>query len=566
MNTSDLATFKNLVTGAGRSLIPMVRLLMGDSLTPVLAYRRLVQPDPRMAPSFLLESVVGGDRVGRYSYLGAQPCAQVIARGHEVQYIDSLRPNRSRQHHSRDPLREMAQITQRCRPVRIDGLPDFAGGWVGFAGYDVVRYLEGEKLLQPPPDDRKLPDLHMGLYRQIVAFDHVHKTILVITHVMPEEHGSATDAFEAGHHQLDQLVQRIETPRPPSRFSGQAHAELPVGRVDLSSPPTPLSASNMGEGGYQAAVIKAKQHIAAGDIFQVVPSQRFARMTKADPFDIYRALRIVNPSPYMYYLQIQGGMLVGSSPEILCRVHGRDVTTRPLAGTRPRGKDQAEDQRLEAQLLADPKERAEHIMLVDLGRNDVGRVSQPGSIQLPQVMAVERYSHVMHISSTVTGSLKDGYTCWDALQHTLPVGTVSGAPKVRAMQIIDDLEPTRRGPYAGAVGYVDFVGDMDMAIALRTMVITPAVAADTLVSEGFNPSGQGIDPTVTEQKQCDGHAECGHDGSYSWRVDIQVGAGIVADSDPDAEHQETLSKAAALTKAVDLAETAFAREIAPDKS
>ena len=366
--TDDLATFKALATPHGpRSLIPMVRLLMADSLTPVLAYRRLVQPDPRMAPSFLLESVVGGDRVGRYSYLGAQPCAQVIARGHDVHYIDALEPDRSRQYHSHDPLREMAHITRHWNPIRVKDQPDFAGGWVGYAGYDVIRYLEGEKLPHPPPDDRQLPDLHMGLYRQIVAFDHVHKTIVAVTHVRLDEHGSIEDAYEAGQRQLDELVQRIETPRPPDRPDERVKSELPVGRVDLTTPPTPLPASNMGEGGYQGAVVKAKQHIAAGDIFQVVPSQRFTRLTRADPFDIYRSLRIVNPSPYMFYLQIQGGMLVGSSPEILCRVHDRRVTTRPLAGTRRRGKDQAEDQQLETQLLADPKERAEHIMLVDLG-------------------------------------------------------------------------------------------------------------------------------------------------------------------------------------------------------
>ena len=268
-----------------------------------------------------------------------------------------------------------------------------------------------------------------------------------------------------------------------------------MGQIDLNSPPPKLPVSNIGQGGYQRAVERAKQYIAAGDVFQVVPSQRFELRTDADPFDIYRALRVVNPSPYMFYLQIEGGMLVGSSPEILCRVHDGVVTSRPLAGTRRRGHDGEEDRALEAELLADPKERAEHVMLVDLGRNDVGRVSTPATVELPEVMAVERYSHVMHISSTVTGRLGEGRTCWDALRYTLPVGTVSGAPKVRAMQIIDELEPTRRGPYAGAVGYADFAGNMDMAIALRTMVITPAAASgdgsETNTVGGWRTSRRG---------------------------------------------------------------------------
>jgi len=312
------------------------------------------------------------------------------------------------------------------------------------------------------------------------------------------------------------LVERIET--PPSIKPG--HPELPPGVIDLKAPPPTLPPSNMGEGGYQDAVRKAKQYIAAGDIFQVVPSQRFEMKTQADPFEIYRALRIVNPSPYMCYLQIEGAVLVASSPEILCRVQDGEVTNRPLAGTRRRGHTAQEDKALEAELLADAKEIAEHVMLVDLGRNDVGRVAKPGTIELPALMTVERYSHVMHISSTVTGKLLPGKTCWDALQVTLPVGTVSGAPKIRAMQIIDEFEPTKRGPYAGALGCADFAGNLDMAIALRTLVAMPGDA------------GQ-------------------------WIVHLQAGGGIVAESDPDAEHQETVNKAAALAKAVDLAERAF---------
>jgi len=512
----DFASFKTLADKRQGNLIPMYRQLFGDQLTPVLAYRRLVRADDRMAPSFLLESVVGGDRVGRYSFMAAQPIAQIVARDRQVRYVDGTDAGKSRDYHAEDPLMEMDRLTRKWKLVRVQGLPDFTGGWVGYAGYDTVRYLEGEKLPSPPKDDRGLPDMHMALYRDIVAFDHVQKTVLVITHVLLDEHASLEDAYAYGQKSLDALVRRIETPPVPPEIP-----ELAIGTVELKSAPPRLPASNMGEGGYQNAVRKAKEYIGAGDIFQVVPSQRFELKTKADPFDIYRSLRVVNPSPYMFYVQIEGGMLVGSSPEILCRVHEGVIVNRPLAGTRRRGATEAEDKALEVELLADPKERAEHIMLVDLGRNDVGRVAVPGTIELPHVMIVERYSHVMHLSSTVTGTMRPGLSCWDALRVALPVGTVSGAPKVRAMQIIDELEPTRRGPYAGAVGYVDFAGNMDTCIALRTMVAMPT------------------------------------DEPGLWKVHLQAGGGIVADSDPDAEHQETVNKAAAMAKAVAMAESAF---------
>ncbi len=516
----SMASFTQLAAGGKGNIIPMYRCLMSDQLTPVIVYRRLVRPDDRMAPSFLLESVEGGDRVARYSFVGAQPTTEVIAYGHEIEMFDN-RGYRS-EYRSEDPLGQMRLITADWQMARdeqgqgVGGLPDFTGGWVGFAGYDTVRYLEGEKLGEGPEDDRGLPDVHMCLYRQVIAFDHVQKTVLVVTNVNLDDHEDVASAYEAGSEELEVLVGRIQS--QPAIKSGSV--EIAVGEVDLDTAGPKLGVSNMELGGYQRAVEKAKAYIGGGDIFQVVPSQRFEMMTGADPFEIYRALRVVNPSPYMFYLQIRGGMLVGSSPEILCRVENGCVTNKPLAGTRRRGVDQAEDLALEAELLGDPKERAEHIMLLDLGRNDVGRVSELGSVSWPCVMEVERYSHVMHISSTVTGRLLGGMDCWDALKFALPVGTVSGAPKVRAMQIIDQLEPTRRGPYGGAVGYADFVGNMDMAIALRTMVIMPT-------DEGL------------------------------WRVHLQAGAGVVADSDADSEHQETVNKAAALAKAVDLAEKAF---------
>ncbi len=518
-NIPDFKTFTDLAKQASApgQVIPVFRRLMSDQLTPVLAYRRLVRPDERMAPSFLLESVIGGDRQGRYSFLGTNPAAQVIARRNTVQYLDHENPANSRSYECPDPLRDLANYSESYKTIRVPGLPDFTGGWVGCVTYDAVRYLEGEKLPNPPADDRNIPDIHMQLYKDMVIFDNVQKCVLVVTHVEPALYDSLDDGYQEANDRLEDLVERMET--PAVTFAGQ---ELPAGDIDLESPPPPMPASNMGEGGYQKCVVDGKEFIMAGDIFQFVPSQRFDLVCDADPFDIYRALRVVNPSPYMFYMQIQGCILVGASPEILCRVQDGVVTNRPLAGTRHRGKTETEDKALEEELLADPKDQSEHIMLVDLGRNDVGRVAQPGTIELPRIMNVERYSHVMHISSTVTGKLRDDCTCWDALQMALPVGTVSGAPKVRAMQIIDDMEPTRRGPYAGAVGYADFAGNMDMALALRTMVVMPR-----------------------------------EDGQ--WNVYIQVGAGIVADSDPDAEHQETVNKAAAMAKAVKIASEAFGR-------
>ena len=515
----DPTTFHTLASEAsGTRLIPLYRRLFSDTLTPVLAYRRLVRPDARGAPSFLFESVEGGTHAARYSFLGAQPAVEVVAYGRRVTIRDHQRgaAQPERTFACDQPLAEMDRITAAWQVVDVPGLPDFTGGWVGFAGYDTVRYAEGEQLSEPAEDDRGLPDMHMQLYRDVVAFDHVQKCVLVVTQVLLHPGDEVGPAYCRGQERLDRLVDRLAVPAAGPAGGGE---ELAAGHIDLAAPAPPLPAGTMGEGGYQDAVRRAKDYIAAGDIFQVVPSQRFRVQTQADPFDIYRALRVINPSPYMAYLQIEGGVLVASSPEILCRVKDGQVVNRPLAGTRKRGADPGQDQVLEQALRADPKDTAEHVMLVDLGRNDIGRVSVPGTVQMPALMQVERYSHVMHLSSTVTGQLRPGMSCWDALRCTLPVGTVSGAPKVRAMQIIDELEPVKRGPYAGALGYADFAGGMDMAIALRTMVVMPA--------------GTG------------------------WSVDIQAGAGVVADSDPEMEYQETVNKAAALARAVQLAEEAL---------
>ena len=545
--------FEPLFCAGGAVLVPMVRRLLSDTLTPVTAYRRLVRPDARLAPSFLFESVVDGSRVGRYSFLGARPAMEVIARGHRVELRDHREPGRSRSFDSDDPLAEMDRITGGVG-LAGDGAafpgaggggvrPDFTGGWVGYAGYDTVRYLEGDKLASPPPDDRGLPDLHMQLYIDVVAFDHVQKTLLLITHVRCDEHDDAAAGYAAGVERLDALAERLLHGDDPP---------LPGRHVPLKAAAPTLPTSNLGEGGYQRAVEACKRYIGAGDAFQIVPSQRFELRTKADPFDVYRALRVVNPSPYMFYLQVDGAVLVGSSPEILVRVKGGVATSRPLAGTRRRGATPEEDRALEEELKADPKDRAEHIMLVDLHRNDIGRIAAPGSVELHGLMHVERYSHVMHLSSEVRGKLREGLTAWDALRVSLPVGTVSGAPKVRAMQIIDELEAARRGPYGGAVGYADFAGDMDTCIALRTMVMMPAEAG------GDRGSGIGVQQERKSTAASSGSPEPRTPNPEPfWTVHLQAGGGIVADSDPDAEHEETVNKAAALARAVELAEMMF---------
>jgi anthranilate synthase component 1 len=409
----------------------------------------------------------------------------------------------------------------------------FLGGWVGFAGYDTVRYAEPEKLnpSRAPRDDRHLPDLHFAFYDGVVVFDHVDKVVHAIR--LLEAPPSASDAdlssrYDQAAAALERRVTDLQTHCKP----------LASGRMGPRPATTAPLKSNLTREQHASMLARAMDYIRAGDIFQVVLGQRFERRSKVDPFDVYRALRAVNPSPYMVYMQSQGCILVASSPEILCRVRGaptvpggassRIVTNRPLAGTRKRGSTPEEDAALERELLADPKETAEHIMLVDLGRNDVGRVAIPGTINIPARLAIERYSHVMHISSTVTGELRPDLDCWDALRAALPVGTISGAPKIRAMQIIDELEPVRRGPYGGGMGYVGLDGDMDIALALRTMVVPTAMRS---------PDG-------------------------SWMYHLQAAGGIVADSQAEPEYMETVNKAAALARAIEVAEEAFKEPLA----
>jgi anthranilate synthase component 1 len=398
-----------------------------------------------------------------------------------------------------DPLSYLRDRLVGHSVASLPGLPPFVGGAIGFAGYDVIRYVED--LPHPPNDDRKLPDLDFGFYDLLVVFDNVNKTVLVIRLVaVPngQEIHALRLAYQQAEEDLNKVIEKLSRPLHQTALDD----------IELTTKIDSIPQSNFSKEEFEKAVHKCRDYILAGDIFQVVLSQRFEVEAECDPFEIYRTLRVVNPSPFMFFVRTPSCTLIGSSPEVMCRVHDRVVTVRPLAGTRPRGKTREEDRRLAEELLADPKERAEHVMLVDLGRNDIGRVAKFGSVELSDLLIVEHYSHVMHISSNVNGKLRDDMDAMDAFKSCLPAGTVSGAPKVRAMEIIDELEPTRRGPYAGAVGYFDYRGNMDTCITLRTMVV------------------------------CNGN------------IYIQAGAGLVADSDPASEYQETVNKARALLTAV----------------
>ena len=494
----SLDDFMELARNA--SLIPVYRELIGDTLTPVSAFCKIQEGDW----AFLFESVIGGERLGRYSFLGSGPFLRFQAYDRRVQIQETVAgPARTPnlvETQDPDPFRLLEQKLSRFRTPHLAGLPRFCGGAVGYAGYDTVRYVEN--LPNAPPDDRHLPDLCFAFYDRMVIFDHINKTVAAVAHAHVDPRDPVS-SYRAACAQVDRLVERLQ----------QGVADLQLTDIARVGQTQRAFRSNFEPRAFEQAVEKCKEYIKAGDIFQVVLSQRLQTETTARSFDIYRTLRVVNPSPFMFYLKAGPLCLVGSSPEIMTRVEGDRVTIRPLAGTRPRGRTEEEDDVLAAELLADPKERAEHIMLVDLGRNDVGRVARFGTVQLSDVMMVERYSHVMHICSNVTGRLREGKTALDALRACLPAGTLSGAPKVRAMEIIDELEPHRRGPYGGAVGYIDFSGNMDTCIALRTMVLKGQTAY------------------------------------------LQAGAGIVADSIPKKEREETLNKAMVLLRALDIAET-----------
>ncbi len=521
----------NARTGADETIvIPVAIRVLADQLTPVLAYRRLVSRDQRTAPSFLLESVENGNQQGRYSILGAHPVIEFSAQSHAIRVVDhELGTDDS--YPSDDPLADLRKLSAgwsyHAPQTAIDRglLPDCVlGGWFGYSAYDSVRYAEPKKLSfdHAPADDRNLPEVSFGFYDELVVFDHVEKLVHLVKLVRITPDQDPSQRYDDAMGALDALATQVQEHSKP----------LSLGRVHSTAPsknePMPC---NISRDEHASMIERAKEYIEAGDIFQVVLGHRFERRAHADPFDVYRSLRAVNPSPYMVYMQTGGCILVASSPEILCRVrndeHGNAVVTnRPLAGTRRRGRTPEDDLAMERDLLNDPKEIAEHAMLVDLGRNDVGVVAQPGSIELSKLMSIERYSHVMHISSTVTGIIREGLDCWDALRAALPVGTISGAPKVRAMQIIDELEHVRRGPYGGGLGWVSLDKQMDIALALRTMVVPIDRFDET------NPDG-------------------------AWEYHIQAAGGIVADSVPDLEFKETVNKAAALGAAIDLAARAF---------
>ena len=460
------------------NLIPVYAEVLADAETPVSAYQKL----QKTGPSFLLESVEGGENIGRYSFLGANPRTVIrVAKG------------------DADALRSVEAEMAKFRPVTVPGLPRFTGGAVGFLGYEYIHQIE-PSVSQPDRNDLGTPALCFMITDTILIFDRVSQTIKVVSNAHIET-GKPEAAYDQAAAQIERLLSQLAQPIPQRPLEFQRDPALPAVTSNLTRPR------------YTEMIASAQEYIKAGDIIQVVLAQRFATQTQAAPLDIYRALRSINPSPYMFLLDFGDFQLVGASPEVHVRCEDRHVEIRPIAGTRWRGKTPDEDLRLEKELLADEKERAEHLMLVDLARNDIGRVCDFGSVKVDEFMTIERYSHVMHIVSNVTGQLQAAHNAYDLMRATFPAGTVSGAPKVRAMQIISELEATQRGPYAGAVGYFGFTGNLDSCITLRTALLKNGTAY------------------------------------------VQAGGGIVADSDADYEFNETVNKSKAMLKAIALAET-----------
>jgi len=469
------------------NLIPVYKEIIADMETPVSAFKKI-----EGEYSYLLESVEGGEKIGRYSFLGSNPILMVRSKGRNIEVISKGKLRKF----TGDPIGTLKKILSSYNPVKIKGLPRFHGGLVGYLGYDIVRHLE--KLPDKNPDDLKLPDMQFLLTDTILAFDHINHKISIISNVLVE--GDPGKAYVAALKKIDALEKKLTGPAKG------------LGEMELGKEKKLRIASNFTKAEFEGKVSRAKKHVENGDVIQVVLSQRFTAKIKGDTFKIYRILRALNPSPYMYYLKFKDVRLIGTSPEVMVRLDDRTATIRPIAGTRKRGSTQAEDLKLEKELLADEKEKAEHIMLVDLGRNDLGRVCEFNSIKINQLMAVERYSHVMHIVSDISGKLKPDKDAFDLISASFPAGTVTGAPKVRAMEIIDELENIRRGPYAGAVGYFSFYGDLDTCINIRTILVK---------------------------------------GSAAY---VQAGAGIVADSVPAREYEETINKAKAMLKAVELSQ------------
>ena len=515
---------------AGRgNLFPLVGEMSADVLTPVAAFLRLAADRPR---GFLLETVEGGQRLGRYSFLGCDPTR--VVREPRLSGLSRREGG---------PLSSLRSVMRTSRPIPLEDLPPFTGGWVGALSYDAVRAIE--RLPDDAHDDLGTPDLEAGLYDAIVAFDHLRQRVQIIVNLSLEDEGGVAGAYEKAHDRIarmaarlagDQIVPRSGPGEALGRFPVRSSAREAAGRLATESrdahqetmgephssatnegfphaaEASPVSGANISEEDYRRIVSEAKEEIARGEIFQVVLSRRIARAFHGSPFSVYRALRSINPSPYTYYLRHGDRAAAGASPEMLVRVRGRRLELRPIAGTRPRGADAAADRELARALTGDAKENAEHLMLVDLGRNDAGRVSRAGSVEVVRFRELERYSHVMHLVSAVESELAEGFDAFDALLASFPAGTVTGAPKVRAMEIIDRLEPTRRGAYAGAVFYCGFDGSLDSAIAIRQISLHGGMAY------------------------------------------VQAGAGIVADSDPEAELRETQAKARAALAALDRAE------------
>ncbi|MCX7597814.1 MAG: anthranilate synthase component I [Armatimonadetes bacterium] len=496
MYVPDYESFARLAEKG--NLVPVYREILSDLDTPVSAFLKLRQRDGDYA--CLLESVSGGENVARFSYVAVGPPLVMaskdrqvtIRRGAEVEELDLPE--------SRDPLDVLRNLMAAYQYVPLPGWKRFPGGMVGYMAYDLVRFFEELPALKP--DDLGLPDCQFMLADTLLVFDHVMNRVRVVANAHVE--GDPQQAYWEAIERIERLVDLLSRPLVVAEKNATRPARVPE---DPSALPSTMTRAQ-----HRQAVLAAKEYIAAGDVIQVVLSHRMHVQVGADPFDVYRALRAINPSPYMFYLSFGDLKLIGASPEILVTEDAGEVVTRPIAGTRKRGADEEEDRRLAEDLLADAKERAEHVMLVDLHRNDIGRVCEPGSVQVDELMTIERYSHVMHIVSNVRGRLRPDRDQFDLLRATFPAGTVAGAPKIRAMEIIEELEPVRRGPYAGAVGYFGFSGAMDTCITLRTVVMKGDVAY------------------------------------------LQAGGGIVADSDPDREYQETMNKAAAILQAVRLAE------------
>src|SRR6201982_415476 len=475
------------------NLIPVYDVFSADLLTPVSAYLRLAQG---ARYSFLLESVEGGEKIARYTFAGAHP-EEVFRYANGACVLEG--PDKVIWE-EKDPVSFLRERIGRFKPVRLPGLPPLIAGAIGYFSYDMVRLIE--RIPKKLRDDIGLFDAALMFYHGLVAFDHVQHRLFIVRNVFTEGKESLQQKYDAAVKEIARTRKLLQKPVATEKRKRKP-APPDVAPLEINS--------NFKKPAYLAAVKKAKEYIRAGDIFQVVISQRFSAKTQAEPFQIYRELRALNPSPYLFFLQLNEVTVVGSSQEMLVKVQGRNVFYRPIAGTRWRGKDEAEDSRLEKEMLADEKERAEHIMLVDLGRNDLGRVCEYGSVRVEKLMTVERYSHVMHLVSSLRGQLRPDVDCFDALMACFPAGTVSGAPKVRAMEIIEELEKTRRGIYAGGILYLDFAGNLDSCIALRTMVIKNAVAH------------------------------------------IQAGGGIVADSTPISEYEESVNKSKALQRALEAA-------------